>query len=92
MGYRNIRFRHTDGTWGWQEHMPYDGILVTAAPAGVPDALLQQLAPGGRLVIPEGSRETQLLTVYTKEGEEIRREQGVSCVFVPLLGEHGWRK
>jgi len=89
MGYRNIRFRHTDGTWGWPEHMPYDGILVSAAPEGVPDALLQQLGPGGRLVIPVGRAGQQELLLIRREGDTFSEQRLDWVSFVPLLGGVG---
>lgn len=82
---RNIRARHGDGNLGWPEHAPYDAILVSAAPVGVPRMLLDQLAPGGRLVIPVGrSGEQELLSIIrTPAGFEERRLDWVS--FVPML-------
>jgi protein-L-isoaspartate(D-aspartate) O-methyltransferase len=85
IGCRNIHIRLSDGSWGWKEHAPYDGIIVTAAPAEVPPALLEQLAPGGRLVIPVGGSSMQqlLLVQHTDKGPTQERLELVN--FVPLV-------
>jgi len=90
LGYTNFEVVVGDGTRGLSEHAPYQGIIVTAGAPRVPPLLTEQLADGGRLVIPVGSATLQVLTVIEKEGDRIiTREEG-SCVFVPLVGEHGW--
>ncbi|QSA97198.1 protein-L-isoaspartate(D-aspartate) O-methyltransferase [Methylococcus sp. EFPC2] len=83
---RNVLMKHSDGGWGWEDYAPYDGILVTCAPADLPQALLEQLAPGGVLVIPVGDGRNQMLQriVRTDSGYEIEDIEPV--VFVPLLG------
>ena len=83
--YRNVRLKHGDGNLGWPEHAPYDGIIVTAAPTGIPEPLLQQLALDGRLVIPVGKPGNQklLLITRTRDGFEERQLDLVS--FVPLV-------
>ena len=83
--YRNIRTRHGDGNEGWPQYAPYDGIIVTAAPIGVPATLLQQLAVNGRLIIPVGKpgEQTLLLITRTDEGYHEQRLDWVS--FVPML-------
>lgn len=81
---RNVVFRHSDGNWGWPQYGPYDAILVTAAPAEVPVELLNQLADGGRMVIPVGQHE-QYLTLVIREGDEYIRQQVEPVNFVPLL-------
>lgn len=81
---RNVVFRHADGSWGWPQYGPYDAILVTAAPAEVPNELLAQLADGGRMVIPVGEQE-QHLTLVIREGEQFIRHQVEPVRFVPLL-------
>ncbi len=93
LGYRNVEVLHGDGTLGWPEHAPYDAIAVAAGGPRVPKALLDQLAPGGRLVIPVGTDETsQVLTRVTREGANDFREEPLTEVrFVPLIGEQGWR-
>jgi protein-L-isoaspartate(D-aspartate) O-methyltransferase len=85
IGCRNVHIKLSDGSWGWKEHAPYDGIIVTAAPAAVPPALLEQLAPGGRLVIPVGGSTMQelLLVQQTDKGPIQERLELVN--FVPLV-------
>lgn len=79
-----------DGSLGLAEFAPYDAICVTAAAPAVPEPLLQQLAEGGRLVIPVGSRDIQELLVIRRHGKQYRRTPHGGCRFVPLLGTHGW--
>ncbi len=85
MGSRSVRFRYGDGYEGWPEEAPFDGILVTAAPPEVPQALLDQLAPGGRMVVPVGGDGVQELKVYdrTESGHRVDTMEYVR--FVPLL-------
>ncbi len=81
----NVRLRHGDGYQGWAAQAPFDAILVAAAPAQIPDALLQQLADGGRLVIPVGGNgQQQLLSIY-RQGNEFRQEVLEMVSFVPML-------
>ncbi|WP_455212197.1 protein-L-isoaspartate(D-aspartate) O-methyltransferase [Kaarinaea lacus] len=80
----NIMLHHSDGTWGWQDHAPYDGIIVTAAPAQIPDSLLEQLALGGRLVTPVGGQQ-QHLTVITKTSAGYEQQVVKQVTFVPML-------
>lgn len=82
--YRNIHARYSDGSWGWGSNGPYDGIVVTAAPAEVPEPLLEQLAMGGRMVIPVGSKK-QSLTVITRESGGFTYEEISEAKFVPFL-------
>lgn len=87
IGIRNVFFRHADGGWGWPQHAPYDGIMVTAAPEEVPPALLEQLAVGGRMLIPVGPQGRQdLLLITRREAERYDREVIEHVSFVPLLG------
>lgn len=88
---KNITLQVGDGTRGWAEHAPYDAILATAAAPQVPQPLLDQLADGGRLVIPVGGRIGQYLERWLREGEKLLHEQTAAVAFVPLLGEHAWR-
>lgn len=83
--FRNIRFRHDDGALGWPEYAPFDGILVTAAPRGVPRALAEQLAPGGIMVLPMGEGEAQLLVRVTRTEDGFEQEVLESVSFVPLV-------
>ncbi|MBI2618505.1 MAG: protein-L-isoaspartate(D-aspartate) O-methyltransferase [Ignavibacteriales bacterium] len=89
MGYR-IATLCGDGTVGWSEFAPYDGIIVTAAAPEVPDPLLNQLAPGGRLVIPVGDLDMQKLRVVTKTEQGFETMEAYGFKFVPLIGKKGW--
>ena len=82
---KNISFSHSDGNWGWKQYAPYDGIIVTAAPEQVPDELLQQLAEGGRLVIPSGKTGEQRLRLIVREGENFTETMLDWVSFVPLV-------
>lgn len=90
LGYASIVFSVRDGTKGWPEEAPFDAILVTAAAPRVPPALLLQLAPGGRLVIPVGGRVSQELTLIREERGRFVHRRLCPCTFVPLIGEEGW--
>jgi len=81
----NIKLKHSDGSWGWKDNAPYDGIIVTCAPEQVPESLLQQLAPGGRLVIPVGGA-SQSLRVIDRNGNKFDETELDAVSFVPLLG------
>ena len=86
LGLNNVRYQHSDGNWGWQKHAPYDGIIVTAAPEAVPEDLLQQLADGGRLVIPTGGQgQAQRLHLITRQGNELSETRLEAVSFVPLV-------
>ncbi len=82
----NVRLRHTDGGMGWPEEAGFDGIIATAAPMGVPQALLDQLAVGGRLVIPVGGGEVQELLLITRKESGYERQVLEQVRFVPMLG------
>jgi protein-L-isoaspartate(D-aspartate) O-methyltransferase len=88
LGLRNIRLKHSDGGVGWPEHGPFDGILVTAAPVGLPQRLLEQLATGGRLIVPvqNQNQEGQEMLRITRTSEGYRRERLEAANFVPLQG------
>lgn len=81
----NIRLKHSDGSWGWEDNAPYDGIIVTCAPERVPENLLKQLAPGGRLVIPVGGSVGQSLRVIDRNGSMFDETILDDVSFVPLL-------
>ncbi len=90
LGYANVQVHCADGSLGWPESAPYDGILVTAAAATAPAPLLEQLAEGGRLVIPVGSYQGQILQLWTREGGRFECEDVLPVSFVPLRGKYGW--
>jgi protein-L-isoaspartate(D-aspartate) O-methyltransferase len=92
LGYTNITTRVGDGTLGWPEEMPFDAIIVTAGAPQVPRPLTEQLALGGRLVIPVGDRWSQTLTCVRKTTEGLKFEYHGGCRFVRLIGEHGWQE
>jgi len=83
--FNNIRLKHSDGSWGWEENAPYDGIIVTCAPEQIPEELLKQLAPGGRLVIPVGGSAEQSLRVIDRNGNTFEETELDAVSFVPLL-------
>ena len=88
-GYRNIRFRIGDGGYGWPDHGPYDKILVAAACELIPPSLLEQLKPGGRMVIPSGLEDTQqLLRVNKDHGGRIETQEIIPVLFAPLVISH----
>jgi protein-L-isoaspartate(D-aspartate) O-methyltransferase len=92
LGYANVHVLEGDGTLGWAEHAPYDAILVTAGGPRVPEALLSQLAAGGRLIMPVGSgaRHQRLVRVTCTDMSEYRYEDLEEVAFVPLIGAEGW--
>ncbi len=85
----NVQLRHGDGEKGWPEHAPFDGIVVTAAPASVPTALIDQLADGGRLVIPVGHGGSQDLKLITRSGDQLDEQILERVAFVPLVSGLG---
>jgi len=87
----NVLFKAYDGTLGWQEHAPYDAIMVTAGAPNIPEPLLDQLAEGGRLLIPIGDRSSQELMRITKKNGKYLQENLGGCRFVNLIGLHGWK-
>lgn len=92
LGYSNISFLSGDGSRGWPEEAPFDGIIVTAGSPDVPPTLKSQLAEEGRLVIPTGPRYTQTLYKLTRHGDRFSEEDVTGCVFVPLVGDYGWKE
>ncbi len=89
-GFDNISYKCGDGTLGWEEKAPFDGIIVTAASPDVPEALKNQMREGARLVIPVGERFSQMLILVVKKKNNYVVKYLCPCVFVPLLGEQGW--
>jgi protein-L-isoaspartate(D-aspartate) O-methyltransferase len=83
--YVNIRSRHSDGSWGWPDHGPYQAIIVTAAPAEIPNALLEQLAIGGRLIIPVGENTKQMLNIIDRDADGFKSTLLQPVNFVPML-------
>lgn len=89
LGFKNVHVLNADGYYGWEEHAPYDAIIVTCAPDHIPPPLVQQLKDGGRLVIPVGPPGGyQTLWQVIKEGDEIKKRNVTGVLFVPLTGEH----
>jgi protein-L-isoaspartate(D-aspartate) O-methyltransferase len=92
LGYTNVHIKVADGTLGWAEEGPFDAIMVTAGAPQVPRPLTEQLAPGGRLVIPVGDQWSQTLTLVRKTKEGLKFEYHGGCRFVRLIGQHGWKE
>lgn len=90
LGYDNIMTRVGDGTVGWPEFAPYDGIIVTAGAPAVPESLRRQLQDGGSLVIPVGDQTFQMLRRQVRHGDTFREEEHGGCIFVRLVGAEGW--
>jgi len=89
----NVAIRVGDGTYGWREESPFEAIMVTAGAPRIPRLLIEQLAVGGRLVVPVGSRNSQALLKLTRmseDPEDLKQEDLGGCRFVDLIGEHGW--
>ncbi|MEI7673764.1 MAG: protein-L-isoaspartate(D-aspartate) O-methyltransferase [Deltaproteobacteria bacterium] len=89
----NVAIRVGDGTYGWREESPFEAIVVTAGAPRIPKLLIEQLAVGGRLVLPVGSRNSQALLKLTRlseDPEDLKQEDLGGCRFVDLIGEHGW--
>jgi protein-L-isoaspartate(D-aspartate) O-methyltransferase len=90
--YHNIVMKYADGTKGWQEESPFDGIIVTAGAPQIPEVLIDQLGVGGRLVVPVGNQHTQELIKITRDDQNIRQTNLGGCRFVKLVGKHGWKE
>jgi protein-L-isoaspartate(D-aspartate) O-methyltransferase len=93
LNYYNVAIRVGDGTYGWREESPFAAIMVTAGAPLVPRILIEQLAVGGRLVIPVGDRQSQSLLRVTRlsdDPDDLKQEDLGGCRFVDLIGEHGW--
>jgi protein-L-isoaspartate(D-aspartate) O-methyltransferase len=88
LGYKNVKVKYGDGYFGWEDHAPFDAIIITAATNHIPPPLIKQLKEGGRMILPLGSTFFhQTLTLATKVGGELKMEQMGPVVFVPLIGE-----
>jgi protein-L-isoaspartate(D-aspartate) O-methyltransferase len=89
--YHNIVTKYSDGTSGWEDESPFDGIIVTAGSPSIPKPLISQLAAGGRMVIPVGDLYSQELIKIYKDEHGIHKTNLGGCRFVKLVGEYGWR-
>jgi len=95
LNFYNVAIRVGDGSYGWSDEAPFDAIITTAAAPDIPQYLLEQLIPGGRMVVPAGGREVQTLYKLTRSKDnpqEIIKEDLGGCRFVSLIGESGWKK
>ena len=93
LNYYNIAIRVGDGTLGWKDEAPFDAVMVTAGAPDIPKTLVEQIAVGGRLVVPVGGRHSQLLIKLTRLSEsvnDVKKEDLGGCRFVDLIGEYGW--
>ncbi len=90
--YHNIVTRYADGTLGWEEESPFDAIIVTAGAPEVPYVLVNQLAMGGRMVLPVGNQYSQELIKLVRDEQGVHQTKLGGCRFVKLVGEHGWKK
>jgi protein-L-isoaspartate(D-aspartate) O-methyltransferase len=90
LGYHNVWVRVGNGTLGWPDQGPFDRIIVTAGGPAVPPPLVQQLADGGRMALPVGSADNQVLTIVENVGGEIRQRTHGECKFVKLVGKYAW--
>ena len=92
LNYLNVIFRAFDGTIGWKEYEPYHAIMVTAGAARIPQPLLEQLADGGRMIIPIGDKTSQKLIKITRDKDHYDKKSLGGCRFVDLIGTHGWNE
>jgi len=90
--YHNIVMKYADGTKGWRDESPFDGIIVTAGSPQIPDVLIDQMGEGGRLVVPVGNQHTQELIKIFRDDQNIRQINLGGCRFVKLVGEYGWKE
>ena len=90
-GYGNVAVISGDGTLGWPEFAPYDRIIITAGAPAIPEKLLNQLNEGGIMVVPVGGKDHQILKIIQRKGDTASSSDSVGCVFVPLIGIHGWK-
>ncbi len=92
LSYLNVQVRTGDGSLGWPEEAPFDRIIITAASPKIPDPLLDQLSAGGIVIVPVGGRYSQQLLKLRKTDTGPEEEYHTPCVFVPLIGEYGWKE
>lgn len=92
LGYRSVAIKVYDGTYGWKEMSPFDAIMVTAGSPEIPAPLVEQLRIGGRMVIPIGDRSGQRLVKLNRTAEGPDIQTTIPCMFVPLIGAHGWKE
>jgi protein-L-isoaspartate(D-aspartate) O-methyltransferase len=92
IGVENVSVKVMDGTLGWRAQAPFDAIIVTAGAPEIPTPLVKQLADGGRLVVPVGPRETQVLKIVERRGDRTFGHELKGACFVPLIGRHGWEE
>jgi protein-L-isoaspartate(D-aspartate) O-methyltransferase len=92
LSYANVHVKTGDGTLGWPEEAPFDRIIITAGSPEIPAPLIEQLAKGGIIVIPVGDLYSQQLLKYRNAGEKPITEYHTPCVFVPLIGQYGWKR
>jgi protein-L-isoaspartate(D-aspartate) O-methyltransferase len=91
LGYKNIHVKVGDGTSGWQEEAPFNRIIITAGTPKIPDPLKEQLSDEGIMIAPVGDRFSQQIIKITKSKKKFYESFHTPCVFVPLIGEHGWK-
>jgi len=89
-GVANVSMLLGDGTLGWREYAPYDAILVSAGAPSVPEPLLAQIAEGGRMLVPVGTKDEQRLVIYRRTNGQLEHREVAPVRFVPLVGHHGW--
>ncbi|MCD4750271.1 MAG: protein-L-isoaspartate(D-aspartate) O-methyltransferase [Thermoanaerobaculales bacterium] len=92
LGFENVSIKVMDGTLGWRSQGPYAAIVVTAGAPRVPELLVEQLTEGGRLVVPVGPRDHQVLQVVIRRGQRVITREIGNALFVPLVGRHGWEE
>lgn len=91
LGYGNIHVKVGDGTLGWPEESPFDRVIITAGTPKIPDPLIEQLSEGGIIIAPVGDRFSQQLIKVKKSKGRLSEEYHTPCIFVPLIGEYGWK-
>ncbi len=92
LGIRNVCVRVGDGTLGWEEESPFEAIVVSAGSPDIPPPLMEQLADGGRLLIPVGGSDSQILRKVVRRGDDFERFSLSGCIFVKLVGNYGWKE